>query len=111
MNRTIQENLSFVDIVVKYGITLEQIKDLQQAMHQTWGNIAGDIADCFDGGWSELNESYKDEAEMIAENTLDADRVTTFCPHMNLSWVYKNQDGSWRNDVIEMGEAILRVRR
>jgi hypothetical protein len=111
MKSNIKENLSFVDIVVKYGITIEQIKDLKHAMNQTWSQIFYDVAECFDGGEAELNESYKDEAEMIAENTLDADRVTTFCQDMDLSWVYKNPDGSWRHNVIEMGEAILRVRR
>ena len=106
---SIKENIKLSDVVVKYGITLDQIRTLRSAMHYTWGNIAYDIADCFEGGESELYDAYKDEAEMIAENTLDANRVLTFCPELDLKWVYRTDDGSWRHNVIEMGETILRV--
>ena len=51
-----------------------------------------------------------DEAEMIAENTLDADRVVTFNQDLDLRWVYQNDDGSTRRNVIEMGEDILRAK-
>ena len=111
MKSNIRENISFADIVVKHGITLDQIKDLRSAMHRTWDQIYGDVVDCFEGGEDEMYKLYKDEAEMIAENTLDADRVTTFNTDMDLSWVYKDADGSWRNEVISMGEDILRVRQ
>ena len=42
------------------------------------------------------------------ENTLDADRVTTFCPELELDWVYRNEDGSWRKNCIALGEAVWR---
>jgi len=97
-------------IADSYDVTLEQVCDLRRAMEATWGQIASDWYDCFEGGWEEADETYKDEAEMIAEATLDADRVTTFCPSMDLAWVYHNPDGSWRKNVIELGESILRAR-
>jgi len=107
----IRENIKLSDIVVKHGITLDQIRMLKGAMYDTWGMISGDVAECFEGGWNELEESYEDEAEMIAELTLDADRVTTLNPDMDLKWVYRLGDGSYRLGVIEMGEDILRSGR
>jgi len=105
----IRENIGLADIVVKHGITIDQIKELRSAMHRTWGQIVYDLVECF-GSEMEMEEAYDDEAAMIAENTLDADRVTSFCPELDLSYVYKNADGSWRENVIQMGEDILRVR-
>ena len=109
----IRENEKLADIVVKHGITLDQIRELNAAMQSTWSSIAYDIAECFGGGdgggWGELYGTYKDEAEMIAENTLDADRVVTFNSDLDLEWVYVNGDGSHRLNVIEMGEEILRA--
>tara|TARA_Y100000310_G_scaffold189647_2_gene189615 strand:+ start:110 stop:448 length:339 start_codon:yes stop_codon:yes gene_type:complete len=105
----IRENIALADIVVKHGITVDQIRELASAMRYTWSSIAYDIAECFDGGEDELYGAYADEAEMIAENTLDADRVVTFCPDRDLKWVYVNDDGSHRLNVIEMGEEILRA--
>ena len=106
----IRENIHLADIVVKHGITLDQIHALYDAMQHTWGGIVYDIAECFDGGEAELYEAYADEAEMIAENTLDADRVVTFNQDLDLRWVYQNDDGSTRRNVIEMGEDILRAK-
>ena len=106
----IRENIKLSDIVVKHGITPDQISTLKGAMYDTWGNIAGDVAQCFEGGEEELYDAYDDEAEMIAENTLDADRVTTFCPDIDLKWVYRLDDGAYRLNVLEMGEDILRYK-
>ena len=106
----IRENIALADIVVEYGITLDQIKELRSAMHRTWGQIVYDLVECFEGGEEMMESCYDDEAAMIAENTLDADRVTSFCPELDLSYVYKNADGSWRENVIQMGEDVLRVR-
>jgi len=103
----LEKNL--VEVANKYDITVEQVENLHSAMQTTWSQIYCDLADCFDGGEDELNSVYDDEAAMIAENTLDADRVTTFCPGDNLSWVYKNADGSSRLNCIQMGEDILRA--
>ena len=105
----IRENIKLSDIVVKHGITLDQIQSLEWAMRTTWSQIYSDILNCFENE-EELYDSYSDEAEMIAENTLDADHVTTFCPEVDLKWVYRLPDGSHRLNVIEMGEDILRGR-
>lgn len=107
----IKENIALSDIVVKHGITLDQIRLLRSAMHRTWGQIVYDVVECFEGGEREMESCYDDEAAMIAENTLDADRVTDFCPDVDLKFVYKLADGSRRNNVIEMGEDILRAHR
>jgi hypothetical protein len=105
----VRENIKLADIVVKHGITLDQIRELRSAMQFTWSSIAYDIAECFEGGEEELYEAYNDEAAMIAENTLDADRVVTFNTDLDLKWVYRNEDGTHRLNVIEMGEEILRA--
>lgn len=105
----VRENIKLADIVVKHGITLDQIRELSAAMYYTWSSISYDIAECFEGGEDELYGSYEDEAAMIAENTLDADRVTTFNTNVDLKWVYRNEDGTRRKNVIEMGEDILRA--
>ncbi len=48
------------------------------------------------------------QGEMVAENTIDADRITTFCPDQDLKWVYRLPDGSHRMNCIELGkEAYL----
>tara|TARA_E500000331_G_scaffold357850_1_gene421271 strand:+ start:388 stop:717 length:330 start_codon:yes stop_codon:yes gene_type:complete len=106
----IRENIKLSDIIVKHGITIDQIQSLEWAMHNTWSQIYTDIVNCFEDE-NDLHESYKDEAEMIAENTLDADRVTTFCPDIDLKWVYRLDDGEYRLNVLEMGEDILRSTR
>jgi len=97
------------EVADKHSLTLEQVKDLRRAMDITWSQIYSDIMNCFEGGETEAYSVYKDEAEMIAENTIDADRVTTFCRDMDLKWVYRNEDGSHRLNCIEMAEDILRA--
>ena len=101
--RTIQE------VAKKFDITPGQASQLYNAMSITWGTIYSDIMNCFEGGEDEAYSAYSDEAEMVAENTLDADRVTTFCPDQDLKWVYRLEDSSYRMDIMEMGEAIWRT--
>ena len=43
---------------------------------------------------------------MIAEATIDADRVRQFNPGFDLEWVYKTPDGKHRSNCIEMAEAV-----
>jgi len=105
----IRENIALADIVVKHGITVDQISELYDAMSMTWSQIYYDLAQCF-GDEEELQSCYDDEAAMISENTLDADRVVTFCPGQDLRWVYQNMDGTRRRNVIEMGEDIWRAK-
>jgi hypothetical protein len=104
----IKENIKLADIVVKHGITVDQIKQLKSAMLRTWEVIQYDLIQCFEGGSDEMYSVFDDEASMIAENTLDAGHVTTYCPDMDLKFVYNQYDGTRRLNCIEMGEDILR---
>jgi hypothetical protein len=99
------------EVAKKFDITLEQASQLRNAMSRTWSAIYGDWIDCFEGGESEAYELFENnEAAMVAEATLDADRVTTFCPEEDLGWVYRLEDGSWRSGCVEMGEAVWEAR-
>ena len=109
MSYTERLNERLQGVADKHSLTLEQVQDLRRAMNVTWSQIYGDLMDCFEGGEDEAYSLYDDEAAMIAENTIDADRVTTFCPDMDLKWVYRNDDGSHRLNCIEMAEDILRA--
>ena len=106
----IRENVTLADIVVKHGVTLDQIADLRSAMSRTWGDICYDLVECF-GSEEEMEAAYDDDAAMNAENTIDADRVVSLCPDMDLGWVYRLEDGSCRTNCIQMGEDILRAGR
>jgi len=99
------------EVADKFNITLEQVSQLRNAMSRTWSQCCYDYIDCFEGGEPEALRSHGSEAAMIAECTLDADRVTTFCPDEDLTWVYRLDDGSWRLGCIEMGEAVWTARR
>ena len=99
------------EVAKKFDITLEQVSQLRNVMSRTWGAIYGDWMDCFEGGESEAYELFENnEAAMVAEATLDADRVTTFCPEEDLGWVYRLEDGSWRTGCMKMGEAVWEAR-
>ena len=98
------------EVSAAYGVSVDQAKTLRDAMYRTWSEVSFDIMDCFETE-AELEAAFSDEAEMIAELTLDADRVTTFCPKLDLDWVYKLDNGKRRMDVIALGESILRASR
>jgi len=100
------------EVADQFGVTLSQVKDLKSAMSRTWSAVYYDLVDSFEGGETEMYKLYENnEAAMVAENTLDADRVTTFCPEWDLEWVYQLEDGSRRNDVIKLGEETWRSDR
>ena len=101
--------MNLQEVADKHSITIEQASTLRSAMSRTWEEMYYDLVDCFEGGERELNSVYDDEAAMVAENTLDADRVTSFCPDRDLGFVYSNGDGKRRRNVIEMGEDIWRA--
>ena len=101
---------TITEVAEKFNITPEQVITLREAMSRTWSQVCYDYLDCFEGGESEAYALFdNDEAALIAEATLDADRVTTFCPDHDLDWVYRLEDGSWRKDVIKLGEASWRA--
>ena len=68
---------TYEDVAEKYNVTPDQVKQLKNAMCATWGCIAGDWYNCF-GGESEAYDAYDSEAEMIAEATIDADRIRDY---------------------------------
>jgi len=99
------------EVATKYGITIEQAKTLRAAMDRTWSRIAYDVMDGFDACGEHWSDVYKDEAEMSAEMALDANRIIDDYDNgdVDLSWVYKKEDGSFRSDVIALGESVLRA--
>lgn len=122
MTRDEQRRRRMAPVAEKFGITVEQALLLRTRMFIVWGIIGGDVEDGFRscgydpygfGSLSSGGNGYDDEAAMIAESVLDADRLTYGLygeKAKSWDWVYKLEDGSWRPDVIEMGEAIWRVR-
>ena len=97
---------TFTEVAEKFNVTPEQVSTLRTAMSRTWEAVYYDLVDSFEGGEAEMYKLYGNkEAALVAENTLDADRVTTFCPELNLGWVYQQEDGERRSDVIALGEA------
>ena len=78
-------------------------------MSQTWGQVCYDYVDCFEGGEEEMLAAFPSEAAMIAEATIDADRITTFCPGEDLKWVYYLDEGSWRLNSIALAEEVWRA--
>ena len=98
------------EVAKKFNVTPEQVSTLRSAMSRTWSQVCYDFMDCFEGGEAEAYELFdNDEAALVAEATLDADRVPTFCSDVDLNWVYRNEDGSWRSDCIELGKAVWNV--
>jgi hypothetical protein len=97
---------TITEVAEKFNVTPDQVSTLRSAMSRTWSQVCYDYMDCFEGGEAEAYELFdNDEAALIAEATLDADRVTTFCPEMELGFVYRLEDGSWRMNTIELGKA------
>jgi hypothetical protein len=95
------------EVADEYDVSLEQVKLLKTAMSRTWGQVCYDYTDCFEGGEAEMLAAFdNNEAAMIAEATIDADRVITFCPEWDLKWVYNLDDGSWRSNCMKMAEAV-----
>ncbi len=99
------------EVASQFNISAQQVTDLRTAMSRTWSQCCYDYMDLFPGGEREALEVFDgSEAAMIAECTIDADRVTTFCPDMDLAWVYRLEDGSWRPNCIELAQAVWSAR-
>ena len=99
------------EVAQKFNVSPEQVESLRSAMSRTWSQVCYDYMDCFEGGEQEAYAAFGgDESALVAEATIDADRITTFCPDMDLGWVYKLDDGSWRSDCMEMAQAAYTAR-
>lgn len=102
---------TYVPIAARHNVSPEQCLQLFHAMQRTWQQIASDATAAMAEGGGE--DCYADEAEMMAEWTLDADRITYGCDddaeREALGWVYRLPDGSWRMNVIKLGEDVWRA--
>ena len=96
---------TYAETAEKYGITLDQARLLHTAMATTWDQISWDWLDCFESAAAALQE-YGSRAAMIAEATIDADRVRKFNPGVDLDWVYRMPDGGYRGNCLEMAEDV-----
>jgi hypothetical protein len=92
------------DISDNYGISLEQVRQLREAMSDTWCNIAGDYLEAC-GGESEALEIFETEAAMVAEATIDADRIRQYSRE-DIGWLYRNEDGTQRTGLIQLAEEV-----
>ena len=101
---------TYAETAEKFGISLDQAQQLRTVMSMTWDQIAWDWYDCF-GSDDEALEAYGSEAAMVAEATIDANRIQQFNPGVDLDWVYSMPDGSHRRGAIEMAEAIWNSRQ
>ena len=72
------------EVAKKHNITLVQARKLKSAMHITWDYVAYDYIECF-GGEYEATKAHGSSAAMIAEATVDADRLRD---HGDVDWFY-----------------------
>ena len=71
-------------VAKKHNITLVQARQLKSAMHIAWDYIAYDYIELF-GGEYEAIKAHGSSAAMIAESTVDADRLRE---HGDVDWFY-----------------------
>tara|TARA_Y100001938_G_C7960768_1_gene364188 strand:+ start:511 stop:810 length:300 start_codon:yes stop_codon:yes gene_type:complete len=96
---------AFQDVAKKYGITPEQVKELKLAMMNTWGEIYYDWMDLF-GSEQEAINTYGSEAKMVAEATIDADRIMMY-GDTDLAWLHDMPRGLSR---LKLGEETWNCR-
>ena len=101
---------TYAETAEKYRITLDQAHMLRSAMGMTWDQISWDWLDCFESE-DAAYEAYGSEAAMIAEATIDADRIRQFNPGVDLGWVYRMPDGGYRGNCLEMAEDVWNSRQ
>ena len=71
-------------VAKKHNITLVQARKLKSAIHITWDYVAYDYIELF-GGEYEAIKAHGSSAAMIAEATVDADRLRD---HGDVDWFY-----------------------
>lgn len=92
--------MTYEEVANLYNITVDQARQLRRAMSSTWNQIGDDWLACFETE-EEAYETYKTKAAMVAEATLDADRITIHCPEMDLTWLR-----SFTGPTLELGEHV-----
>ena len=101
---------TYEEVANKFGITLDQAHTLYHAMANTWDRISGDWVDCFEGGEGEALKVFGSWSAMVAEATIDAGRISMHNPGTDLTWVTKMPDNSWRQNSLDMAEAVWDAR-
>ena len=74
------------EVAEKWGVTVDQVRQLKDAMCEVWGMVGCDYMSAC-GGEVEAYEMFDSEAEMIAEATVDASRLNYYT-RGDVSWVY-----------------------
>ena len=89
-------------IAQKHGLTLDQAQQLKSAICNTWDYIGYDYMDCC-GGETEALNIFDSYAEMVAEATVDADRLRSHNPGMD--WFY-----DLKGDILKIAEEVWEAR-
>jgi hypothetical protein len=87
-------------IAKKYNLTFEQAMQLKSVIQQTWEYIGYDFMECC-GGEDEALQIFGSYPKMIAEATVDADRLRI---HGDVDWFY-NLEGNRLKIAEEIYEA------
>ena len=83
---------TFEEVADKWMVRPSQVRTMKDAMGEVWNMIGCDyMAAC--GGELETYEMFDSEAEMIAEATVDADRLSNYSRN-DMSWVYNMPHGT-----------------
>ena len=96
---------TYEEVANKFGITLDQAHTLYHAMANTWDRISGDWV-----GEGEALKVFGSWSAMVAEATIDAGRISMHNPGTDLTWVTKMPDNSWRQNSLDMAEAVWDAR-
>tara|TARA_B100000519_G_C13825405_1_gene242405 strand:- start:167 stop:460 length:294 start_codon:yes stop_codon:yes gene_type:complete len=86
----------------KHNLTLEQAKQLKGAMSNTWDYVGYDFMECC-GGEDEALNIFDSYAQMVAEATVDADRLRSL--NEGMDWFY-NLDGN----ILKIAEEVYAAR-
>jgi hypothetical protein len=81
--------ITLAQVAKKHNITLEQAKQLKSVICTTWDYIGYDYVECFPSELAAI-KAHGSEAAMVAEATVDADRLRS---HGDVDWFY-NLEGN-----------------
>ena len=88
-------------IAKKHNLTLEQATQLKSVICETWEYVGYDFIECC-GGEDEALNIFDSYAQMVAEATVDADRLRQ---HGDVEWFYKMP-----GDILKMAEEVYTAR-
>ena len=96
-----KDMITLEQVAQKHGLTHEQAKTLKSAICNTWDYIGYDYMECC-GGENEALKYFDSYAQMVAEATVDADRLRE---HGDVDWFY-NLSG----DRLKIAEEVWEAR-